>query len=178
MRQWWCKICHVVWLPTRSWYFTPTSVTLPNLSQKSTQHCYCVARVKVMGAERREAGAEAERERDILLSSECALLSCTVYCALHSTGGHSWTRGTGEWATESWPDQRPGAAIWAVSRQYLLLFAPPASAIVTQSVTKCDSVTSVTEDTKDASSNNIINLSRHNQKCSDSTNMNWYHNIL
>ena len=94
---------------------------------------------------------QRERERDILLGSERALLSCNVYCALHSTGGHSWTRGTGEWATESWPDQRPGAAIWAVSRQYLLLFAPPASVIVTQFVTKCDSVTSVTQGTRDAS---------------------------
>ena len=45
-------------------------------------HSYCVSRVKVMGAERREAGAEAERERDILLGSECALLSCTVHYSI------------------------------------------------------------------------------------------------
>ena len=35
-----------------------------------------------------------QREGDILLGAECALLSCTVYCALHSTV-HSWIQGLG-----------------------------------------------------------------------------------
>ena len=45
-------------------------------------HCYCVSRVKVMGAERREAGAEAERERQPPGRRMC---SPELYCVLRIT---------------------------------------------------------------------------------------------
>ena len=58
-------------------------------------HSYCVSRVKVMGAERREAGAEAERERETSSWAQ-NVLSWAVLCitALHSTV-HSWIQGLG-----------------------------------------------------------------------------------
>lgn len=92
-----------------------------------------MSRVKVMGAERREAGAEAERERDILLGSESALLSCTVYCALHSTGGHSWTRGLGSERQRVGQTRDQGCHLSCL--QTISVALPPASAVVTQSVT-------------------------------------------
>ena len=56
-------------------------------------HSYCVSRVKVMGAERREAGAEAERERH---PPGLRMCSPELYCALqhytvqYTAGYRAW----------------------------------------------------------------------------------------
>ena len=92
-----------------------TSVILLHLPLRPEYNMCCVSRVKVMGAE--EGGrAEAERERDILLSSYPPL-SWVYPC----TAQYRRTQLETERSEEQWdPDQRPVAD----TRQYLLLSVP------------------------------------------------------
>ena len=137
----------MIWLPSLSQYFAQTSVTLPHLPRKSTL-TVIVSRVKVMGAERREAGAEAERETSSWAQSP---LSWAVLCTAHYTV-QADTAGLGDWGVSDRELARPEtrAAIWAVSRQYLLLFPRPRLLWLSLwlSVTECDSVTGVTRDSE------------------------------
>ena len=108
-------------------------------------HSYCVSRVKVMGAE--EGGrAEAERERDILLSSYPPL-SWVYPC----TAQYRRTQLETERSEEQWdPDQRPVAVTQTRGSPDSICCSLSRSPVlgVTQVVTRCDR-SSVTSDTED-----------------------------
>ena len=78
-------------------------------------------------------------------------LSWAVLCTAHYTV-QADTAGLGDWGVSDRELARPEtrAAIWAVSRQYLLLFPRPRLLWLSLwlSVTECDSVTGVTRDSE------------------------------
>ena len=151
VRQWdmWrCIMCDMITISFP--IFCPDKCYFTSFTTKEYTHCY---RVPCEGYGCWEArGRGRERERDILLGSESALLSCTVYCALHSTGGHSWTGALGSerHRVGQTRDQGLPSELSPVYRQYLLLFPRPRLLwlSVWLSVTECDSVTGVTHDSE------------------------------
>ena len=134
VRQWdmWrCIMCDMITISFP--IFCPDKCYFTSFTTKEYTHCYRVPCEGYGCWEARGRGRERERHPPGLW-----VRSPELYCVLRITQYRrtqlDW--GTGEWATQSWPDQRPGAAIWAVSSlQTISVALPPASAVVTQCVT-------------------------------------------
>ena len=149
VRQWdmWrCIMCDMITISFP--IFCPDKCYFTSFTTKEYTHCYCVPCEGYGCWEARGRGRGRERETSSWAQSP---LSWAVLCTAHYTV-QADTAGLGDWGVSDRELARPEAraAIWAVSRQYLLLFPRPRLLWLSLwlSVTECDSVTGVTRDSE------------------------------